>query len=314
MGVLVHIPDGMLDTKTWASAWVGSAGALAYASAQVRQHLKDNKIVLMAVLSALVFALQMLNFPVAGGTSGHFAGGAAVAIILGPWPAMIVMTAVLAIQALLFADGGITALGANIVNLAIVGPLVGWLVYRAFTAISRNRLTRSIGSFAAAWTACVAGSLSAALMLWVSGRVPLVVGAATMGLWHMVIGVGEGIITAGLVSYLATVRPDLLADESPAETRPARTVAVALSFVALVAVGLSFLATATPDGLEYVYGRLGQPFQSTPMLESPMPDYLLPGVANQTLAGVLAGVVGVVIAGTVVYALVRAARAGRANV
>ncbi|MHB1340935.1 MAG: energy-coupling factor ABC transporter permease [Coriobacteriia bacterium] len=314
MGVLVHIPDGMLDTKTWVSAWVGSAGALAYASAQVKRHLKDNKIVLMAVLSALVFALQMLNFPVAGGTSGHFAGGAAVAIILGPWPAMIVMTAVLAIQALLFADGGITALGANVVNLAIVGPLLGWLVYRTFMVISTSRRTRTIASFTAAWTACVGGSLSAAVMLWISGRVPLFVGAAAMGTWHAMIGVGEGIITAGLVTYLATVRPDLLADENPTEARSAGGVAVALGFVALVATGLSFLAAASPDGLEYVYDKLGQPFQRAPLVNSPLSDYVLPGVANETLAGVLAGVVGLVVSGAVVYALVRATRSGHTDV
>ncbi|MGB4594148.1 MAG: energy-coupling factor ABC transporter permease [Coriobacteriia bacterium] len=307
----MHIPDGMLDTKTWVSSWIGSAGALAYASAQVRKQLQDNKVVLMAVLAALVFALQMLNFPVAGGTSGHFAGGAAVAIILGPWPAMIVMTAVLAIQALLFADGGITALGANVVNMAIVGPLIGWLVYRSVIAISKSRLTRTIGSFAAAWAACVGGSLSAAVMLWISGRVPLLMGAAAMGLWHSLIGVGEGAITAGLVTYLATVRPDLLADETSSDARPSRQVAVALGMVALVAAGLSFLASARPDGLEFVYGQLGRPFEGATLLNSPMPEYAFPGLANETLAGVLAGVVGVVVCGAVVYALVRAARAGR---
>ncbi|MCE5204012.1 MAG: energy-coupling factor ABC transporter permease [Actinomycetia bacterium] len=305
----MHIPDGMLDTKTWVSTWVGSAGALAYAVSRVRRELKDNKIVLMAVLAALVFALQMLNFPVAGGTSGHFAGGAAVAIILGPWPAVVVMAAVLVVQALLFADGGITALGANMIDMAIVGPLVGWLVYRAFRSVAASARIRPVAAFAAGWIACVAGALCAALLLWISGRVPLAAGLAAMGFWHVLIGLGEGAITAGLVTYLASVRPDLLADEVSQGIKPARDVAVSLGVLAVVAAGFSFLASARPDGLEFVYEQVGRPFQGGHAVPSPMAGYAVPFVTNSTVAGVLAGIVGVIVTGTLAYVIVRAVRA-----
>lgn len=306
----MHIPDGMLDTKTWVGAWAGSAGVLAYASARVRQSMRDERVVLMAVMAALVFALQMLNFPVAGGTSGHFAGGTAVAIVLGPWPAMIVMTAVLAIQALLFADGGVTALGANVVNLAVLGPLVGWLVYRAAVRVLPARV-RPLGPAVAAWTSCVAGAVSATVMLWASGRVPLVPALVAMGFWHALIGIGEGVITAGLIGYLTAVRPDLLAESDAGQPRPAGRVVPVLAIVALIAGGLSFLASTRPDGLESVYARLGTPVSTGPLAGSPMPGYLIPGVSNATLGGVLAAVVGVIVTGVIVYALVRGALSRR---
>ena len=146
----MHIPDGMLQAPTWVPAWLGSAGVLAYAIREVRRRLSDGTIVMMAVLAALIFALQMLNFPVAGGTSGHFAGGAAAAIVLGLWPAMLVMAAVVTVQAFFFADGGFTALGANMLTMAIVGPLVGHAVYRVVTRLRDTRAARVAGSFAAA--------------------------------------------------------------------------------------------------------------------------------------------------------------------
>ncbi|HSQ22359.1 MAG TPA: energy-coupling factor ABC transporter permease, partial [Coriobacteriia bacterium] len=195
----MHIPDGMLEARTWIPAWLGSAGVLAYAIRRVRQTLTDGGIVMMAVLAALIFALQMLNFPVAGGTSGHFAGGAAAAIVVGLWPAMLVMAAVVTVQAIFFADGGITALGANMLTMAIIGPLVGWSIHRFMLKISDKRPMRLTAAFAAAWTACVVAALAAAVMLWFSGRAPLGPVLGAMGFWHALIGIGEGAITAGLV-------------------------------------------------------------------------------------------------------------------
>ncbi len=128
----MHIPDGMLSNATVAATGVASLGYVGYGVAWVRKHFDQRKVVLMAVTAALIFALQMLNFPVAAGTSGHFAGGALAAILLGPFAAGIVMTTVLLIQAVVFADGGILALGANVFNLAVVAPLVGWGTWRLF--------------------------------------------------------------------------------------------------------------------------------------------------------------------------------------
>lgn len=311
----MHIPDGMLQAPTWVPAWLGSAGVLAYAMRKVRKRMSDGTIVMMAVMAALIFALQMLNFPVAGGTSGHFAGGAAAAIVLGLWPAMLVMAAVVTVQAVFFADGGITALGANMLTMAIIGPLVGHAVYRLVNRLRYTRTVKVTGAFAAAWTACVAAALAAGTLLWLSGRAPLGPVLGAMGFWHALIGIGEGAITAGLVNYLLAVRPDLLARDAriPADARPVRRTALGLGAIALVAVGVSFIASANPDGLEYVYQRLGPALPAAPVFGGAMPGYVMPGVANDTLAGVLAGLVGLIVTGVLVYALLAAMRGRRAT-
>jgi cobalt/nickel transport system permease protein len=294
----MHIPDGMLETKTWATAAVGSAGFVAYAVHEVRRRLSEGRLVLMAVLSALIFALQMLNFPVAGGTSGHFAGGAAAAILLGPWPAVVIMTTVLIVQAFVFADGGVTALGANIVNMAIIGPFVGWYVYMLVTRIARGRGGMVTGSFIAGWTAAVVASVAVALEIAASGRAPLAVVLGSMVFWHSLIGIGEGAITAGLVGYVLSVRPDLLHEGVTGESR--RGVA-ALAILAAGAASLSFLASRLPDGLNFVASRTGVPV-SPSLLRGALPGYVVPGVQNTTLAAVLAGLVGVLLTGAALYA------------
>lgn len=310
----MHIPDGMLEARTWIPAWLGSAGVLTYGIRRVRQTLSDGTIVMMAVMAALIFALQMLNFPVAGGTSGHFAGGAAAAIVLGLWPAMLVMAAVLTVQALFFADGGITALGANMLTLAVVAPVVGWGVHRLVTRVSGSRPARLGAAFAAAWASCLTAALTAAVLLWLSGRAPLVPALGAMGLWHALIGIGEGIITAGLVGYLLAVRPDLLERGATTPDRAAvRKTALGLGVLALVAAGVSFVASASPDGLEYAYEHVGTAFEEFSLIGSPMPDYVVPGIGNETLAGVLAGIAGVIVTAALAYALLTALRARRAE-
>lgn len=308
----MHIPDGMLEARTWIPAWIGSAGLLGYAVKRVRATLSDGRIVMMAVLAALIFALQMLNFPVAGGTSGHFAGGALAAIVLGPWPAMLTMAAVLVVQALFFGDGGITALGANFINMAIIGPAVGWAVYRGLTTLADTRGVKVTASAAAGWCACFTGAISAAVMLWASGRTPLGPVLAAMGGWHAVIGIGEGAITAGIVAYLLAVRPDLVATETTAlERTSVKKTAWVLGGLAVAAALLSFIASSHPDGLEFAYERLGAALDEVSLLGSPMPDYVLPGLANETLAGIIAGVIGVIVTGALLYALLSTMRRPR---
>ncbi len=305
----MHIPDGMLEARTWIPAWLGSAGLLGYAVKRVRQTLSNGKTVMMAVIAALIFALQMLNFPVAGGTSGHFAGGALAAIVLGLWPGMLVMAAVLVVQALFFGDGGITAMGANFLNMAIIGPAVGWAIHRGLTRLSQSRKMKLAASAAAGWCACVIGAISAALMLWLSGRAPLGTVLFAMGGWHAVIGIGEAVITAGIVGYLLAVRPDLLtASTDPAEGTTSRKAVWVLGGAAIVAAMLSFLASSHPDGLEFVYEELGATLGGATLVSGIMPDYVIPGVANEVLAGVLAGIVGVVITGALAYTLLSVTR------
>jgi cobalt/nickel transport system permease protein len=308
----MHIPDGMLSTGVVAATSATSLGFIGYAVAWLRR-VGQQRIVLMAVMAALIFALQMLNFPVAGGTSGHFAGGAAAAIMLGPWPAVIVLTTVLMVQALIFADGGILALGANVLNLAVISPFLGYAVFRAMRRISSSPAAMAFAAFTAAWIAVFVSALAAGVQIWLSGRASLLVVGGAMGFWHALIGIGEGLITAGLVTYVYAKRPDLVLGEQRADQGGTRDVAIGLGIAALGAAALSFLASSSPDGLEFVYFEqgVGRTFEEMQLIGGLIPDYVMPGVANEALATVLAGIVGVIITGALLWSLFSAGRKRR---
>jgi cobalt/nickel transport system permease protein len=206
----MHIPDGFLDAKTFVALDVAGAGFVAVAAARVRRVLNERAVPLMAVLAAFIFAAQMLNFPVAGGTSGHFGGGALAAFLLGPWAGVLVMTLVLVIQALAFGDGGILALGANVFNMGVIAPFVGYGLYRLIRRLWRTGAGRFVGSFVGAWLAVVAAATACALELAVSGTTPLAVVLPAMVGVHAIIGLGEGLITAGALAAVRVGRPDLL--------------------------------------------------------------------------------------------------------
>jgi cobalt/nickel transport system permease protein len=207
----MHIPDGFLDTTTSVATWVASAGGIAYAVRRVSKELDERQVPLMGVSAAFIFAAQMLNFTVAGGTSGHLLGGALAAILMGPWAGMLVITSVLAIQALLFQDGGLLALGANVFNMAVVGVLLGWAVYTGIKRLFGDKTWSTIaGGFAAAWLSVVVASLVAAVELAISGASPWGVVLPTMGGVHALIGIGEGLITVAVLAFLRATRPDLL--------------------------------------------------------------------------------------------------------
>jgi cobalt/nickel transport system permease protein len=207
----MHIPDGFISTGTAATTWIASAGGVGYAVRRLNRELNERQVPLMGVAAAFIFAAQMMNFTVAGGTSGHLLGGALAAILLGPWAGMLVLTAVVAVQALLFQDGGLLALGANVLNMAIVGVLVGWLVYTGLRRLLGERTWATmVSGFAAAWLSVVIASLVAAAELAVSGTSPWAVALPAMGLVHMLIGVGEGLITVAVLAFLRATRPDLL--------------------------------------------------------------------------------------------------------
>ncbi len=207
----MHIPDGFVSTGTSVATWVASVGGLSYAVRRVNRELGERQVPLMGVTAAFIFAAQMMNFTVIGGTSGHLLGGALAAILLGPWAGMLVLTSVLAVQALLFQDGGLLALGANIFNMAVVGVLVGWAVYMGLRRLLGDRIWATmVSGFAAAWLSVVVASLLAAAELALSGTSPWGVVLPAMGLVHILIGIGEGLITVGVLSFLRVTRPDLL--------------------------------------------------------------------------------------------------------
>jgi cobalt/nickel transport system permease protein len=205
----MHIPDGFLSTGTWVSTWVLSAGGLGLCISRTSRTLKDKVVPLMGVMSAFVFAAQMLNFPVAGGTSGHFLGGVLSAVLLGPCAGAIVIAVVLMVQCLIFQDGGLTALGANIFNMSFVGTIGGYFVYRALNSmIGRKGIIISVA--VAAWVSVILASSACALQLAVSGTIPLRVVFPAMAGVHALIGIGEAIITCLVFSFVLKVRPDLV--------------------------------------------------------------------------------------------------------
>lgn len=211
----MHIPDGLLDAKTFITLDVAGAAFVAAAATRVRRALNDQAVPMMAVLAAFIFAAQMLNFPVAGGTSGHFCGGALAAMLLGPWAGALVMTLVLVVQALLFGDGGILALGANVINMGVIGPFAGWAVYAAVRRLTPAFGVRLGGAFFGAWLGVVAAATACALELVVSGTTPWNVAVPAMAGIHALIGMGEGLITVGALVAIQAARPDLLKSTAP---------------------------------------------------------------------------------------------------
>ena len=207
----MHIPDGFLDTKTLISTAVVSAGAVSYGIRKANEKLGEKQVPLLGLTAAFVFAAQMLNFPVAGGTSGHFLGAVLAAILLGPWMACLVMTVVLAIQCLGFADGGLTALGANVFNMGVIG---GIICYYIFLAIKKALPKTKVGFLSSvavvSWFSVVLASSVCAIELAISGTSPLAVVLPAMAGVHMLIGIGEAIITTTVVSLVLSARPDLV--------------------------------------------------------------------------------------------------------
>jgi cobalt/nickel transport system permease protein len=207
----MHIPDGFLDPGVAAAAGAVSLGVVSYSLKRANDDLDERRVPLLGVTAAFVFAVQMLNFPVAGGTSGHLLGAALAAILLGPWLACLVMTVVLTTQAFVFADGGISALGANVLNMGIIGALgVGFLMTWARHVLPRTRAGFLATVAGGAWLAVMAGAAACALELAASGTVPLGTVLPTMLGVHALIGIGEAVITVAAISAVMASRPDLL--------------------------------------------------------------------------------------------------------
>jgi len=207
----MHIPDGFLTPEVAAACAVPAIGAVGYGLRRASRELDERRVPLLGVTAAFVFAAQMLNFPVAGGTSGHFLGAALAAILLGPWLASVVLAVVLVVQSFVFADGGVTALGANVLNMGVIGALVvGGLMVGAQRVLPQRRGVFLAVAGAGAWLAVMAGASATALELAISGTVPLgTVLPAMLGV-HTLIGIGEAVITVAAVSAVMSTRPDVV--------------------------------------------------------------------------------------------------------
>ncbi|MEK6634914.1 MAG: energy-coupling factor ABC transporter permease [Planctomycetota bacterium] len=206
----MHIPDGFLDTKTWIVMGGISAVFIGTAVRKVNKKITEKHIPLLGVMAAFVFAAQMFNFPVGGGTSGHFMGATLIAVLLGPWASVLIMTTVLTVQCLIFQDGGLTALGANIFNMGIVGGFFGYYIITLLQLFIHGKKGIFVGGFTASWCTIVLSSVCCAIELGISGTMPFKIVIPAMAGIHAIIGIGEGLITVATLSLLIKVRPDLL--------------------------------------------------------------------------------------------------------
>jgi cobalt/nickel transport system permease protein len=310
----MHIPDGFLSVPVAVVMFLISIVVIAVALKRVSRDLDERQVPLMGVLAACIFAGQMLNFAVAGGTSGHLLGAALAAILLGPWAAVLVLTTVVGVQALIFQDGGLLALGANIFNMAVVGVFVAHFAYTsAQRLLGGHRWGVPVSGFVAGWLSVFVAALATALELALSGTSPANVAVLAMGGIHALIGIGEGLITAGALAVIAAARPDLLRQGRAQTAIGGRAVWVGGLILALGLAVASPLASAHPDGLEWVAEQNGFLDAAQAPVFKIVPDYLLPGVSNQALATILAGLIGVFIVAGVALAVAYTRRSRRSE-
>ncbi|MFC9845654.1 energy-coupling factor ABC transporter permease [Streptomyces sp. NPDC060223] len=338
----MHVPDGFINAPVSAVTGVVAAGAIAVSLKGARRELDEKTAPLAGLVAAFIFAVQMLNFPVAAGTSGHLLGGALAAILVGPYTGVLCVSVVLLMQGILFADGGLTALGVNITDMAIVTTVVAYAVFRGLVKVlPRGRRSITAAAFVSALLSVPAAAVAFTLIYALGGTTDVSidkVATAMVGV-HILIGIGEAAITALTVGAVIAVRPDLVYGargltqqlklrvngelvDAPVAAAPVpvaahtshRKVWITGLVASLVLAGfVSFYASASPDGLEKVAEDKGisAAAEEHAAADSPLADYGVKDVSNARLSGGLAGVIGVgvtVVAGTGVFWAVRRRR------
>ncbi|MGP2442342.1 energy-coupling factor ABC transporter permease [Streptomyces sp. JW3] len=337
----MHVPDGFINAPTSAVTGVVAAGAVALSLRGARKELDERTAPLAGLVAAFIFAVQMLNFPVAAGTSGHLLGGALAAILVGPYTGVLCVSVVLLMQGILFADGGLTALGVNITDMAIVTTVVAYAVFRGLVKVlPRTRRSVTVASFLAALLSVPAAAVAFTLIYWVGGTTDVSIGkvaTAMIGV-HVLIGIGEAVITALTVGAVIAVRPDLVygargltqqlklrvggelvdapaAGPAPVAARRShrKVWLTGLALSVVLAGFVSFYASASPDGLEKVAADKGidAKAEEHAAADSPLADYGVKDITDARLSGGLAGVIGVgvtVVAGSAVFWTLRRRR------
>lgn len=298
----LHIPDGFLSVLISTISWFITIVVVGIAIRRSKFEMNEGQIPFMGIMAAFIFAAQMINFPVAGGTSGHLLGGALAAIILGPWTGMLVMTSVIIVQALLFQDGGLVVMGANILNMGIVTALIGFGLYRAVS--KRGLTTRLLVAGIAAWLSVIAGALLTSIQLWLSGTSPAgLVFPAMLGI-HMLIGIGEALITVGVLGFINQVRPELISVEK-IEALGNYSWVIGGVLIAILVVLISPWASISPDGLERVAEDLEFLYMGQEGLYQLLPDYIIPALGESGFSKILAGIIGIVVVFLVVFGIGR---------
>ena len=301
-----HIPANYLSIAVSLICWAITAVTLGIAISRTNKSLGEKQVPLMGVMAAFIFAAQMINFPVLGGTSGHLLGGVLAAITLGPWAGMLVMTAVIAVQGLLFQDGGLIVMGANILNMGILTCAVGYGLYRSVLGSNRTVKFAVIG--VAAWLSVMTGALSTALQIWLSGNAEVQIIVPAMLFVHAFIGLGEALITVAAIVFILRSRPDLLGEGSESAQGSKGWILTGV-LITLAVVLLSPFASASPDGLERVAEDLGfiNIAQTAPY--EVIPDYTIPFLGTAPISTIVAGVIGVLVVGVIIMIVGRGMKA-----
>ncbi|WP_346168191.1 energy-coupling factor ABC transporter permease, partial [Streptomyces javensis] len=249
----MHVPDGFIDAPVSVATGVVAAGAVAVSLRGARRELDERTAPLAGLVAAFIFAVQMLNFPVAAGTSGHLLGGALAAILVGPYTGVLCVSVVLLMQGVLFADGGLTALGVNITDMALVTTVVAYALFRAIVKLApHRRRTVTVASFVAALISVPAAAVAFTAIYALGGTADVAIGkvfAAMVGV-HVLIGIGEAAITALTVGAVVAVRPDLVYGARGVTARP-------------LEIRSSPLAPATPGAVARAEGPAAEPAAAT---------------------------------------------------
>jgi len=303
----MHIPDGFLSPGVAAVTWVVAGGSLALAMRAERREAEPMPSGILGSIAAFLFAAQMINVPVAPGTSGHLVGGMLAAAVLGPWRAMLALAAVLAVQALLFQDGGLTAFGANFIDMGIAGPLVGYAVARVVRRYRNGPRGLAAGAIVGAFAATLCGAALAAAWLAASGLYPLRGILPVMLVTHVAIGLLEAALTGAVLVTLLQWRPDLVSGigAADADRRPAALAMGMFGVALLLAAFVAPFASALPDGLATTAQALGFGAAARPAWAAPMPEYGLPWSHLAIAAPAVAGIIGTIAVAFLAWAIGR---------
>lgn len=299
----LHIPDGFLSIVISIVFWVLTLIFVGIAVSRSKETLKDRQIPLMGIMAAFIFAAQMINFPVAGGTSGHLLGGALAAIVLGPWSGIMVMTSVIALQGLLFQDGGLVVMGANIFNMGILTALIGYGLYTLVARQPRKGVQSAVIGVAA-WISVIASALVASIQIWLSGTSPARIVFPAMLSVHALIGLGEALITVAAFSFIRQVRPDIVDSKAESKGKSIGWVVVG-GLISLAVVLISPFASADPDGLERVAEDLGFLNLAQDSPYNIFADYVIPAFGEGGFSTIAAGVAGILIVGVLAFVIGR---------
>ena len=326
----MHIPDGFINGATSLGAGVVAVSGVGTSLRRAGKLLQDRQIPLAGLIAAFIFVLQMLNFPVVAGMSGHLLGGALAAVLIGPWIGMVVMSVVVIVQALLFADGGISALGLNIVNMSLLTVISGWFCFRlVMVVLPKNASSVLLAGAVAAWASVVVSSLGfvAEYALGGQGGASLPAVLAAMSGTHALIGIGEALITARILGSVMAVRPDLVqgarlyglkhaADAALSRRAVTGVVVGGVAVAVLLVTVVAPRASGDPDGLERV--AIDQGFAESAddhaLEDSPLSGYDATVGEDDQVGTIIAGLVGLGIAFLVAVGLVWVARRRRQTV